>query len=135
MYSNYNYRLFASIIEKVSGQSYATYIKENIFFPLDMDDSMVSSNADGASGIAVSARNLANFANVFCLMENTKTNLSFNLLRLKRYSKHLNLFRRVHIWNTMDSGWRVTRENNAVKCLPHWNLEWNFCGSTYYAAE
>ncbi len=38
-YSNSNYLLLSIIVEKVSGQSYAEFIKENIFAPLGMADS------------------------------------------------------------------------------------------------
>lgn len=37
-YSNSNYILLTAIIEKVSGRSYADYLRENIFLPLNMLD-------------------------------------------------------------------------------------------------
>jgi CubicO group peptidase (beta-lactamase class C family) len=37
-YSNSNYILLTAIIEKVSGKSYADYLRENIFLPLNMLD-------------------------------------------------------------------------------------------------
>jgi len=40
-YSNSNYVLLAGIIEKVSGQSYREYLKENIFDPLGMNHTYV----------------------------------------------------------------------------------------------
>jgi CubicO group peptidase (beta-lactamase class C family) len=40
-YSNTGYVILSSIIEKVSGQTYAQYIAENIFRPLGMDHSKV----------------------------------------------------------------------------------------------
>lgn len=40
-YVNTNYILLASIIEKVSGLSFAEYVEEAIFIPLDMEDSFV----------------------------------------------------------------------------------------------
>lgn len=40
-YSNLAYSLLASIIEKVSGKSFADYMKENIFVPLGMNSSFV----------------------------------------------------------------------------------------------
>lgn len=124
MYSNYNYRLLASIIEKVSGQSYATYIKENIFFPLDMDDSMVSSNADGASGIAVSARNLANFANVFLLDGKYKDQSIIQSSKIKKIFKAPEFIPKSSHMEYYGLGWRVTRENNAVKMFYHTGI-WN----------
>lgn len=43
-YSNIGYYLLARIIEKVSGKSYSTYLKENIFDLLKMDETGVMTN-------------------------------------------------------------------------------------------
>lgn len=40
-YCNTNYAILASIVEKVSGQSFADYVEQNIFKPLGMDNSWV----------------------------------------------------------------------------------------------
>lgn len=40
-YSNTNYALLASIVEKISQKSYANFLKENIFIPLKMDRTMI----------------------------------------------------------------------------------------------
>jgi len=37
-YSNVSYTILASLIEKVSGQKYADYLKQNIFSPLNMEN-------------------------------------------------------------------------------------------------
>ena len=42
-YSNTGYFVLASIIEKVSGKSYGDFLKENIFEPLQMNDSFAYS--------------------------------------------------------------------------------------------
>jgi CubicO group peptidase (beta-lactamase class C family) len=42
-YSNTGYILLASVVERVSGQSFGDYVEENIFKPLNMDDSFVYS--------------------------------------------------------------------------------------------
>ncbi|MBS4043608.1 MAG: beta-lactamase family protein [Chitinophagaceae bacterium] len=47
-YCNTNFALLALIIEKASGQSYPTYIQENIFIPLGMSNSYVFSINDTA---------------------------------------------------------------------------------------
>ena len=39
-YSNSGYSLLAMIVEKVSGKSFATFLKENIFEPLGMDETI-----------------------------------------------------------------------------------------------
>ena len=44
-YSNSGYVVLGDIIERVSGQSYATFIAENIFKPLGMNDSGYDSNS------------------------------------------------------------------------------------------
>jgi CubicO group peptidase (beta-lactamase class C family) len=41
-YSNTNYDILGLVIQTVSGQSYETYVEENIFSPLDMDNSYTS---------------------------------------------------------------------------------------------
>ena len=40
-YSNTGYFVLASIVEKVSGNSFSAFVKKNIFDPLDMNDSFV----------------------------------------------------------------------------------------------
>ncbi|HCL06063.1 MAG TPA: serine hydrolase [Chitinophagaceae bacterium] len=50
-YSNTNYALLALIIEKVTGQSYPTYMKDSLFTPLGMTDSYVFGLADTANYI------------------------------------------------------------------------------------
>ena len=48
-YSNLNYDIAGLIVEKVSGQSYADYVEEHIFQPLDMRHSYAS-EADALAG-------------------------------------------------------------------------------------
>ncbi|MET2985994.1 serine hydrolase domain-containing protein [Aureibaculum conchae] len=43
-YSNTGYFVLASIVEKVSGESFSTFVTKNIFEPLDMNDSFVLSS-------------------------------------------------------------------------------------------
>lgn len=43
-YSNTGYFVLASIVEKVSGNSFSAFVKKNIFDPLDMKDSFVFSS-------------------------------------------------------------------------------------------
>jgi CubicO group peptidase (beta-lactamase class C family) len=52
-YSNANYVTLGMIIQTVSGQSYETYIRENIFQPLDMQNSFVSKTEAEQDGLAV----------------------------------------------------------------------------------
>ena len=40
-YSNTNYALLATVIEKVSGRSYATFLREEVFVPLSLPDTYV----------------------------------------------------------------------------------------------
>ncbi|HEX4957199.1 MAG TPA: serine hydrolase domain-containing protein [Lacibacter sp.] len=47
-YSNTNFVLLALIIEKVSGKSYASFLKEIFFTPLQMNDTYVYTHADSA---------------------------------------------------------------------------------------
>ncbi len=57
-YSNTNFVLLALIIEKISGQPFASFMKERIFDPLQMKDTYVYSRADSA--IAVPSFNYNN---------------------------------------------------------------------------
>jgi CubicO group peptidase (beta-lactamase class C family) len=49
-YSNINYLLLGLIVQEVSGQSYESYIQENIFTPLEMTDSYTSRGEAEAAG-------------------------------------------------------------------------------------
>lgn len=40
-YCNTNYALLASVVERISGQPFDVFVRENIFNPLEMDDSFV----------------------------------------------------------------------------------------------
>ncbi len=51
-YSNTNFAIAGLIVEKVSGQSYADYVTEHIFEPLDMRHSYTSRPAARADGLA-----------------------------------------------------------------------------------
>ncbi|GIP23895.1 serine hydrolase FLP [Paenibacillus sp. J22TS3] len=51
-YSNLNYDLLGSIIQAVSGQSYAEYVQEHIFNPLDMKNSFTSVTEAQRNGLA-----------------------------------------------------------------------------------
>ncbi len=63
-YSNSGYVLLGYLVEKISGQSYAEFLKQNIFDKLDMNDSGYDSNTAviprRASGYAPSGMGLAN---------------------------------------------------------------------------
>ena len=55
MYSGTGFNLLASIIEKISGQSYNTYLSENVFKPLGMEHTTVANfprNAKNTPGLA-----------------------------------------------------------------------------------
>ena len=54
-YSNANYRILGAVIEQVSGESYADYIKHHIFEPLGMTNSAVMLGAN-PSGIVTGHR-------------------------------------------------------------------------------
>lgn len=74
MYSGTGFNLLASIIEKVSGQSYNDYLHNNIFKPLGMNSTMVANfprNNQNAPGLAKgfifndSTKHYANADNVY----------------------------------------------------------------------
>lgn len=51
-YSNLNYNILGLVIQEVTGQSYQTYIEENIFAPLEMPNSYASISAANAGDVA-----------------------------------------------------------------------------------
>lgn len=55
-YSNVNYNLLGLIIEAASGESYADYVQDHIFTPLDMRHSYTSKAAAQRDGLAVGRR-------------------------------------------------------------------------------
>jgi CubicO group peptidase (beta-lactamase class C family) len=63
-YSNSGYVLLGYLIEKITGESYAQFVQENIFKPLGMEDSGYDSNTaiipDRASGYVSGPNGLAN---------------------------------------------------------------------------
>jgi CubicO group peptidase (beta-lactamase class C family) len=63
-YSNSGYILLGYLIEKISGESYARFVQENIFKPLAMEDSGYDSNSaiiqDRASGYTPGPNGLVN---------------------------------------------------------------------------
>jgi CubicO group peptidase (beta-lactamase class C family) len=52
-YNNTNYLLLASIIEKISGKTYANFLAERIFKPLKMTNTFVYDNTDIPEGVAL----------------------------------------------------------------------------------
>jgi CubicO group peptidase (beta-lactamase class C family) len=52
-YSNANYVTLGMVIQAVTGQSYETYIRENIYKPLDMQNSFTSKIEAQQNGLAV----------------------------------------------------------------------------------
>ena len=63
-YKNTNYLVLGYLLEKVSGQSYADFLQENIFRPLGMNDSALDSNVaivpHRASGYLLGADGIEN---------------------------------------------------------------------------
>jgi CubicO group peptidase (beta-lactamase class C family) len=50
-YSNTNYVMLALLIEKITGQTFAAFMKEKVFGPLQMKDTYVYSLADSATAV------------------------------------------------------------------------------------
>jgi len=56
-YSNANYDLLGRIVENVSGETYADYLRTNVFDPLGMDDASIDGVEEGRAPKAVGHRN------------------------------------------------------------------------------
>ncbi len=63
IYSNYNYRILAKLVENVSTQTLGEYLTEIFFRPLHIDNVKLE-NYDGASGLALAPNDLFQFANI-----------------------------------------------------------------------
>ena len=57
VYANVNYGLLGKIVEAVSGESYADYVKQNIFTPLEMNHSAATLEESKANGLIYGYRN------------------------------------------------------------------------------
>jgi CubicO group peptidase (beta-lactamase class C family) len=119
MYSNYNYKLLAMIIERVSGQSYASFIRENVFKPLEMNDSKVAASADGASGIMASNSDLAKFASVFVNEGRYGEEIYLTTDIIKKVFRLPVHIARSNYMEYYGLGWRVTAIDSKVKHFYH----------------
>ncbi|MDC0887124.1 serine hydrolase [Altererythrobacter sp.] len=63
-YSNSGYLMLSAVVEEVSGQSYAAFVQDNIFTPLEMTDTGIDSSAEilpkRASGYSPSEAGIVN---------------------------------------------------------------------------
>lgn len=60
-YSNFNYNILGLVVEAASGESYASYIQEHIFDPLEMRHSYTTKAAARQAGLAVGHRHWFGF--------------------------------------------------------------------------
>lgn len=81
-YSNSGYFLIAEIIERVTGISYAQWVKENIFIPLDMHDSYIFEEGKSIK------KNISNSYKKNGLYDNIKVPSS----TYQRQAKNLNIY-------------------------------------------
>lgn len=63
-YSNSNYELLGLLIERVTGQSYDEYMRENLFGPVDMKNTRAGNAMAAASGLISTGSDLSNFAHM-----------------------------------------------------------------------
>jgi len=71
LYTNSTYILLAEIIEKVSQKTYADFIKENIFIPLNMGNSYVVTSSNDYKTTAMGFNYTGNYKPVNCPMITT----------------------------------------------------------------
>lgn len=71
LYTNSTYILLADIIEKVSQKTYANFIKENIFIPLNMENSFVVTSSNDYKNSAMGFSYVGNYRPVNCSMITT----------------------------------------------------------------
>ncbi|WP_379146098.1 serine hydrolase domain-containing protein [Paenibacillus sp. sgz500992] len=60
-YSNYNYDILGGIIQAVSGKSYAEYIQDHVYSPLDMQNSFTSTPEAKLQGLATGYKSVFGF--------------------------------------------------------------------------
>ncbi len=70
-YTNSAYILLSGIIEKVSQKTYAGFIKENIFIPLNMENSFVATSSNDYKTTAKGFNYDGNYKSVYCPMITT----------------------------------------------------------------
>jgi D-alanyl-D-alanine carboxypeptidase len=63
-YSNSNYFLLGAIIEKVSGKKYSDFMRQHIFLPLQMDDTVIEESETPSSPVIGYTKNRTNILSV-----------------------------------------------------------------------
>ena len=86
-YSNSGFVLLAKVIEKVSRQSFSSYMKENIFNPLNMDDTFVMDNYQKVVKNKASSYEILNNEFVFAPSNYSYVGASGIYTTLKDFSK------------------------------------------------
>ncbi len=119
-YSNHGFKLLSTLVEKISGLSYADYLKKKVFKPLRMKDARTSKKANGAGGIYVSTQDLANYA-AFWLQQG-KSVSGKQVLKKETIKKMLS--QQLYIPHAQNKryvglGWRVQSEKKKIVTFFH----------------
>lgn len=126
IYSNYNYRLLAKVIEVVSGLPASEYIKSNILDPLEITDFSFSESYDGSSGFYISPRHLLKYAGIFLQGGEYK---GIGILEKKTFKKIFSRPNSKARYNYYGLGWHIlaSEKEKKVESLFHSGIgDYNF---------
>ncbi len=126
IYSNYNYRLLARIIEIASGVPASEYIQVNILEPLEITDFSFSETYDGSSGFYISPRHLLKYAGIFLQGGEYK---GIGILEKKTFKKIFSRPNSKARYNYYGLGWHIlaSEREKKVESLFHSGIgDYNF---------
>jgi len=149
-YCNTNYALLASIIEKVSGESYADFMEQNIFKPLEMNDTWVHSpkndsihknrtighNANGAIEKEIYADDVIGDKGIYSTVDDlfkwNEALYSEKLLKKKTIEEAFTGYSNEHKGKrNYGYGWRLTDDEKGNKIVYH-NGWWHGYSSLFF---
>jgi hypothetical protein len=126
IYSNYNYRLLAKIIEKVSGMSPAKFLEENLFVPIEISEYNLE-NYEGASGVSISPRQLMKYMSIYL---NQGVFKDKRILHKKNMKKIFSRPDQYEHSNYYGLGWHILANPNTkkIKTLFHSGIgDYSYC--------
>jgi CubicO group peptidase (beta-lactamase class C family) len=117
IYSNYNYRLLASLVEEATGQSLADYLKEVLLDPLEIWDYDLS-QFDGASGLLISPDGLSRFAKMILAKGNWQDKQLLSYSKWKYFTKRPRKSTS-KVPNYYGIGWTIQKKKKKVEIMMH----------------
>ncbi|MCB1177927.1 MAG: serine hydrolase [Leptospiraceae bacterium] len=117
IYSNYNYRLLAKLVEKTIGQSLSDFLIENLFEPLDIVDYNLES-FDGAAGLEISPQAIYKFSKMILSGGVWEGKRLISRKKIKYFVKPPR-FTKTKPISYYGIGWTIYRTKNKIEFLTH----------------